>query len=494
MLREQEKSVESIRTDASFAAKRLEELVTWSKSSNAGMLWSLGDIPGQAYSYSEALLEAERVASAVVSIPASRMGLASNAATSALLTAIKGLRQSVVQLNSALVSISKAPGGAAISNEYTATQKDGTHIADVGQLAAACVNSGEAVKAALPQFIVYPRHEPKIGKTEVAQNALLRQTIDAGTQKVAEALATVEQMLSQARAAEESTAGSASAASTLNDQVSISTSGALEAAQEAQAAIEQIRSQAEEVKKAIDASVGEIDGLRNEAVEIKTDAESFRSNLEESRSKLDEIVMRADKKFADQTDYVKRVEELVAKATNMLSQATVAGLAKAFDDERKDLDRRMRGAMIGFSVGIGLIFLVTGMLAAYVFRIESGQGFLGVPSNEVTVTISGFLARSVILLGPVWLALFSARRYRNLFDLRQQYSHKYNMAFSVNGFQTQAPEYSEQIAYWVFQTIGANPVSSAAGGGSMDEHPVEGIKDLLKAVVDRLPFPQKTDG
>lgn len=494
MLREQEKSVEAIRADASHTVKRLEIISSWSKSAlNEKALWALGDIPGQSYSYSEALLETQRVVAAVIAIPPSRMGLASSAATSALLTAVKGLRQSVAQLDNGLGSVSKSQGGYSISANYIATQKSGEQIADLGQLASACISSVEAVKAALPQFIVYPKHEPKIGKTEVAQNALLRQAIDSGAQKVADALASVEEKLSLAREAAEAAQESAAAASSLKGEVSSSTSEATRASEEAKETIDQIRVQAEDVKKSISATVDEIDNLRNEAVDVKADAELFRANLADARGKLDEIIVRADEKFADQNEYVKRVEELVSKATNMLSQATVAGLAKAFDDERKDLDRRMKGAMIGFSIGIGLIFLVTAMLAAYVFRIESGQNFLGVPSNEITVTLSGFMARSVILLGPVWLALFSARRYRNLFDLRQQYSHKYNMAFSVNGFQTQAPEYSEQIAYWVFQTIGANPVSAVSGSG-MDEHPVEGIKDLLKSVVDRLPFPQKTEG
>ncbi len=244
---------------------------------------------------------------------------------------------------------------------------------------------------------------------------------------------------------------------------------------------------------AIDSVVDEIAKLKDEALEIKSDADTFQSELSGARLKLEGVLARAEEKFLDQSKYVEKVEELIGKATDMLSQATIAGLAKAFDDERKDLDRRMKGAMAGFGVGIGLIFLVTAMLAAYVFRIEVGESVLGIPSNEATVTLSGFLARSIILLGPVWLALFSARRYRNLFDLRQQYSHKYNMAFSVNGFQTQAPEYKEQIAYWVFQTIGANPVSTKSEAGGMDEHPMDGIKNLLQSVVDRVPFPQKPD-
>lgn len=494
MLREQEQSVATIRKEVATASNRLDVIVSWSQSTaNVQKLWVLGDIPGQTFTYAEALIEAQRVAAAVGAIPPSRMGLASNSATSALLTAVKGLRQTVAQLDTGLGAVSKTDGGFDVSPAYIATRKDGEQLADIGQLAAACVSSAEAVKAALPQFIVYPKHEAKIGKTEVAENASLRQAINAGTQRLAEALTEVEAKLSEVRSAQTLAAESAMQAGTLKDEVSSSTAEAVRVAEEARSAIEKIHSESEEVKKAIDKSVAEVNNLKDEAVGIKSDADAFQTELSDARSKLEELISRADTKFAEQSAYVTKVEELVTKATDMLSQATVAGLAKAFDDERKDLDRRMKGAMLGFGVGIGFIFVVTAMLAAYVFRIEVGKSFLGIPSNEATVTLSGFLARSVILLGPVWLALFSARRYRNLFDLRQQYSHKYNMAFSVNGFQTQAPEYREQIAYWVFQTIGANPVSSSSDKGGMDEHPMDGIKDLLQSVVDKVPFPQKAD-
>lgn len=494
MLREQEQNVKTIRSEAEKASDRLAVIINWSKVGQRQQnLWARGDIPGQPYSYSEALIEASRVSEAVAAIPASRMGLASNAATSALLTAVKGLRQAVGQLDSNLGTSDRTEGEFQISEDYIFNDSSGNQIADVGQLAAACVSSAEAVKSALPQFIVYPKHDAKIGKTEIADNAILRQAIISGSEKLKVALSEAETALAAVRSSKDSAAESASQASARRDEVSGSTSESLRAVEEARSAVDQIHSHATDMRASIDAVVDEINKLKDEAIGIKSDADAFQSELTGARASLESVIARAEEKFSDQSRYVDKVQELVGKATDMLSQATIAGLAKAFDDERKDLDRRMKGAMVGFGLGIGFIFLVTAMLAAYVFRIEVGESVLGIPSNEATVTLSGFVARSVVLLGPVWLALFSARRYRNLFDLRQQYSHKYNMAFSVNGFQTQAPEYKEQIAYWVFQTIGANPVSTKSEGGGMDEHPMDGIKNLLQSVVDRVPFPQKPD-
>ncbi|MCP6341401.1 hypothetical protein NL462_26975, partial [Klebsiella pneumoniae] len=72
---------------------------------------------------------AQRVSAAVDAIPASRMGLASSAATSALLTAVKGLRQSVSQLDTALGTANKLADGFDVSATYIVTKKDGEQVA-----------------------------------------------------------------------------------------------------------------------------------------------------------------------------------------------------------------------------------------------------------------------------------------------------------------------------------------------------------------------------
>ena len=84
------------------------------------------------------------------------------------------------------------------------------------------------------------------------------------------------------------------------------------------------------------------------------------------------------------------------------------------------------------------------------------------------------------------MTLFSARRYQRLFALRQQYSHKYNMAFSVEGFKQQAPTFQEQIAYWVFQIVGANPVPAKSDGRDMGQHPVEALREWLGKTIGGL--------
>lgn len=152
----------------------------------------------------------------------------------------------------------------------------------------------------------------------------------------------------------------------------------------------------------------------------------------------------------------------------------------------------MGSAMISFFVGIGFIFAVTLLLAAYVFEIPFHIGSIELSGSGTTpamgdeVTIAGVLSRTVILLAPFWLTLFSARRYRSLFDLRQQYSHKYNMAFSVDGFKQQAPKFEQQIAAWVFHVVAEPPVTIVPRHSGMDENPIPKLSDIVKIPGDRF--------
>lgn len=495
MLRDQEKTVQQMRDAAKATGAHLTSIEEWSPkyiSGNGQRLWDGVDIPGQPYSFQDAVLESKRVVDAVHGMPLSRVGLGSTAATSALHTAVVGSRNATKALYDAIVAISNAKPAAQL-NQYVATDAAGNQIADIGQLASALLGTIDAVKAALPAFLTYPKFDPKIGVLEIAASASLRKQLadqrDAAAQlstEVEEAKARAEKIekeITQLRVTSE--AKKAETDANMSEQVN--------ATEAAGNKVKEILDSLSEFRDTAQSQRTEIESLRDSAREISGNINAFDGTLKSVRSDLEEIRNSAESRYNDQEKYVAHVEELITKAKAMLGAATITGLAKAFDDERRDLDKRMRGAMIGFSLGIGMILVVTGMLALYVFRIEIGQDVPGLTDTDAAITLTGFLSRSIILLGPVWLALFSARRYRNLFDLRQQYSHKYNMAFSVNGFQNQAPDYSQQIAYWVFQTVGANPVAATDGKGGMDEHPMDGIKDLLNSIVNRLPIPTKPD-
>lgn len=268
--------------------------------------------------------------------------------------------------------------------------------------------------------------------------------------------------------------------------------GAEEAASQLNAINQTVESLNEKASEADDARA-KISELLEGSSEDRERLSEFVSEVESATNKIEALYSRADARYVQQNEYVQHVEELISQAKSMVSAATVAGLAQAFSEERKTLDKGMRWAMGWFVAGIVSIFFVTILLAAYVFEIPLKIGDIPLSGTGKTpelgdeITIAGVLSRAIILLAPFWLTLFSARRYRNLFDLRQQYSHKYNMAFSVNGFKQQAPSYEEEIAALVFHVLAESPITNTKRSGrAMDESPLMSLQELARLPADRF--------
>jgi hypothetical protein len=262
------------------------------------------------------------------------------------------------------------------------------------------------------------------------------------------------------------------------------------------AAIEQAKSRLEQVRVETETILGtaqqgrdQIGTFLSNVTTTEATVSAVAGRLGQADQRLKELEGRFE---ADQNLVAARITEvqrLTDDAESMLKGATVAGLAKAFDDERRDIDRRMGRAFVGFISGIGLLLIMSSVIVAYVLGIQSiGPLKLSGTGSTVVgmVTLPGILSRALILLAPFWLTLFSARRYAQLFALRQQYSHKYNLAFSVEGFKKQAPKYGEEIAAIVFQAISTNPFRSPSAIQSMGESPLQSFPDLAGSIQERI--------
>ena len=239
------------------------------------------------------------------------------------------------------------------------------------------------------------------------------------------------------------------------------------------------------------AKVEEITRLAAQAEASHTALTSYAATLAETKVNVAAAEAKAAAVVAAMEEKNIAVQSLIDDAEKMVSGATVAGLAKAFADEKNYLERSMNGTFIGFCIGIALLTVTSFGLAAYVLHIPItiwkwqiiAAPKPGDPGYEIT--IAGVLSRAIILLGPFWLTLFSARRYRSLFDLRQQYSHKYNMAFSMNGFKTQSPDNAQNIAAWVFSIVASNPIVQRPGG-PIDEAPSTSVSDMVNGAAGAL--------
>lgn len=268
------------------------------------------------------------------------------------------------------------------------------------------------------------------------------------------------------------------------DDLVLAAESAKLSAEESQENAKGLLGQAESIKEMLD-------GVAASAQDSAREIGVFHGNVENIRAELESLREAADAGFDTQKGYILRVRELIVEAEGMVSGATTAGLAKAFDEERKMLSRGMGWAMFSFLIGIAFLFITTILLAAYVFEIPLellgyNVGQLGqTPERGDEITLAGVLSRTVILLAPFWLTLFSSRRYRNLFDLRQQYTHKYSMAFSVDGFKQQAPAYAEQMAAWVFHIVSEPPVSMKTSRG-MGDNPLPDIQAVVNDQIERF--------
>lgn len=240
----------------------------------------------------------------------------------------------------------------------------------------------------------------------------------------------------------------------------------------------------------IRSKLDDIDKLQGNLESTGQIVNRFASTLKKTEGALSSNRATLDQLIAEALVHGDTVTRLSDDARDMLSSATVAGLAKAFADERDALDASLSGAFWQFVFGILLLSSVTFALASYVLNIPMsifGVAISGIHpelGNKYEPTMAGILSRIVIITGPFWFTLFASRRYKHLFDLRQQYSHKYNMAFSMEGFKKQSPSNAEGIAAWVFTIVAQSPYDQKPSR-PMDESPLVALKELGVDLADK---------
>ena len=492
MFREQEKTVHALKAslkESDEALKAARHFINTFQDKDKKSLIENGDIEGRGITISEVIHEARRTVRAILSVRSPRISHLSNSKLNELQASATALASTVRDFDQArkgLLSENKPyrlhPHGrviALISNEeiYTfgnladaiSNSLESLRAATLGLAIAATDAEGEiAVEAEIS--IIAARISEELKAAQEATQAAIVAHEDAG-EKLEEVEKIHQKILTSSESIkEEASAQSEAAATTVSELES-----KLTAATDHEIEIGK--------KKEIIAS------LVDEAEEDRESLANFSNELDSVNGKLSDFIQRAEEDEKKRSDFILQVQDLVARAEGMVSGATVAGLAKAFADERETLETSMKNAMKWFNIGIISLFLVTILLAAYVFELPLTIGGIALSGTGTTdklgdeITIAGVISRTIILMAPFWLTLFSARRYRNLFDLRQQYSHKYNLAFSIDGFRKQAPNYGEELAAWVFHEISQPPTNS--NSKKLGDNPIPSLEALVNAAVAR---------
>jgi predicted nucleic acid-binding Zn-ribbon protein len=492
MLRNQEVAIVEIKAASSRCEKSLVSFIEFIKKFHNGEAWQAGDVPGYDFSLSEVTMESHKVVKALKTWPINKVGLTSQSACDQLLAALRAME---VTINSISEVQRRLDGESRPLSFLSLIFKTKISDEEVVNLANYCVNlydSYESVKVAVSAFSFFKNYESSSVEELALVSALIGRVRD-----VREEIAEILSQAVDGRAQIESLAGVAREESL---ELSAQASGLLAELQSKIDGTSADLTEIEQMKSAISAIyvvIGQANDEIGEMLSLSGDGHGkiteLAGEVDAVKSELQSITSRSEVSYSKQNEYVEEVEGLIKKAESMVSGATVAGLAKAFSDERQSLEKNMQWAMVSFVIGIVFIFVVTLLLAAYVFEIplQIGQirlsGLGKTPALGDEITIAGVLSRTIILLAPFWLTMFSARRYRNLFDLRQQYSHKYNMAFSVDGFKQQAPSYEEQIAAWVFHVVAETPITNVRKPvKGMDESPLATLQEIAKLPTDKF--------
>ncbi|MBN9457935.1 MAG: hypothetical protein J0I54_14995 [Bosea sp.] len=241
--------------------------------------------------------------------------------------------------------------------------------------------------------------------------------------------------------------------------------------------------------------ISEIDPIVESAKRFDRDIASYTEQFVEFQKKLDsrnqaaadgETRLRALISALEAKDM--SVDNLIEKSTQMLSSATVSGLASNFDKMQRKLTSELFWARSAFYAGILILIIssipliasVTVPIAVPFLKIQypsiadALQQAQPIPQN-VWQYLSQIFSRIAILIPAAWLVSFAAIRHSSLFRLREHYAYKYSMAVAVEGFKKQAPEYEQEIAALVLEQLAFNPTDKLIPSKDIKEGKAPGL-------------------
>jgi hypothetical protein len=270
--------------------------------------------------------------------------------------------------------------------------------------------------------------------------------------------------------------------------------------------IRRLKSESESERKSISEYLSKstensaaIQAVNDEASELQVTTKAsqealdlFQKRLAERNDKFEQGSRALDALVEEFTTKRQNVSDLTQRAEEMLSSATVAGLASHFSDIRGELTSELWWARVGFYFSILVLFVsaiplfaivavpIAAPLIMYYFPEihlpdAPQQGVL----NSEWQYLAQVLGRILILLPAAWLVRFAAIRHSSLFRLREHYAYKYSMAVSVEGFKKQAPDYQQQIAAMVLEQLAFNPADKLVPSKDIKEGKVPGLMAFL---------------
>lgn len=245
-----------------------------------------------------------------------------------------------------------------------------------------------------------------------------------------------------------------------------------------------------------------ITGIREiseEAGQLKVAVENYRGDFDEFQALVDKRKQAINDGIARQEELIKSLEEkeeeiraLNERAENMLSGATVAGLASSYGNMRDKLSGQVARAQWFFYASVAFFMASAGLAFDPVSALS---GFFNLDINRATeASTMGFFnnlfSRALLILPAFFCVRFTSKRHAMLFRLKEHYEYKYSLAASVNEFKKQAVEYEQQIAAATFEALTVNP----ADGMEAAQNSVRRQNRILDAVLKKIDPTRNDEG
>jgi len=233
-----------------------------------------------------------------------------------------------------------------------------------------------------------------------------------------------------------------------------------------------------------------IEDVFNKATTLKAEVEAYQPQFEQFKAQLDQRTKKYTDGNTSLDALIKSLKEqetevirINSEATAALNFATVAGLAKGFEDRRKGLDDELKKSHTGYIIAVVSLFLSTLFPAVYI----AGNVFGYWPDKEIKH--EQLLVLLLLIVPSAIMTRFTSSRYNSLFRLREQYAHKFSVAFSMEGFKGQLDDKAQQsqlVATTFAQLSSNNPADTIEHRSSSEDHPLPIWNKFLDLV-----FPKK---
>lgn len=135
-----------------------------------------------------------------------------------------------------------------------------------------------------------------------------------------------------------------------------------------------------------------------------------------------------------------RASETLEASKHVLASSTSAGLAHAFDERKKELQK------LGWYWTGGLVASLCGALWAICSRADAVFALLE-KSNQVgtLVLVANFLISIAFIGAPIWAAWIATKQVGYYFRLSEDYAFKAAVSTSYEGFRSQAARFDDEL-------------------------------------------------